>query len=302
MEKENNFNGETYIKIVNLLFGAIVNSKNLLTDEGKVFMTIIFKTIGFQKDKDWLTWKQIRNLTGIKHKQAIYRAIRKLKDKKLIKKEGKYFKVNQNYEEWLALDIENIGLVKEFYQNKKETNLLPASNGKETDMLPEGNKSVTHYETNMLPPSTDNIITDKTITDNKYIYKPVDSVNDFITKEKNKELINQVEEIINYLNSKSDKNFRFNNKNTIKDIKARINDGYNIADCKRVIDIKTLQWKNTEYDKYLRPKTLFGNKFEDYLNEKIIKGDEHGKPKKHFANERDYTDDERRIIEEKFYS
>ena len=36
----------------------------------------------------------------------------------------------------------------------------------------------------------------------------------------------------------------------------------------KVIDIKTIDWKGTDYEKYLRPETLFGNKFESYLNTK----------------------------------
>ncbi|MCX6383151.1 MAG: conserved phage C-terminal domain-containing protein [Actinobacteria bacterium] len=308
MEKENNFNGDPYIKIVNLLFGAIINSKNLLTDEGKVFMVILFKTIGFQKEMDWLTWKQIKNYTGIKHKQNIHRSIKKLKNKNQITKDGKYFKVNQNFEKWLSLDNENIELIKESYQYKKSSNMITIDNKKSSNMITEIIKSDYSKVSNMITPSTDKTITDKTITDNKYIYSPDDPVNNFYNEGKDKEdkkQIEQIEEIIIYLNSKADKNFRFNNKNTIKEIKARLNDGYNIADCKKVIDIKTSQWKNTEYDKYLRPKTLFGNKFEDYLNEKIIeviKGGEYGKPIKHFENERDYTDEERQQIEAKFYS
>jgi len=57
----------------------------------------------------------------------------------------------------------------------------------------------------------------------------------------------------------------------ITKIKARLNDGYSLDDFKKVIDIKTLKWKSDpKMSDYLRPETLFGNKFESYLNEKII--------------------------------
>jgi hypothetical protein len=35
-----------------------------------------------------------------------------------------------------------------------------------------------------------------------------------------------------------------------------------------VIDNKVSEWKNTEMAKFIRPETLFGTKFESYLNQK----------------------------------
>lgn len=56
-------------------------------------------------------------------------------------------------------------------------------------------------------------------------------------------------------------------------IKARSNEGLTLEDFKTVINIKTEQWINDpEYNKYLAPKTLFGPKFEAYLNENIQPG------------------------------
>lgn len=74
-------------------------------------------------------------------------------------------------------------------------------------------------------------------------------------------------EIITYLNNKSSKSFKVTQK--WKDlIKARWNEGQRLDDFKKVIDVKTKQWlNNQEMNKYLRPATLFGNKFDDYLNE-----------------------------------
>ena len=37
----------------------------------------------------------------------------------------------------------------------------------------------------------------------------------------------------------------------------------------KVINIKSKQWLNTDMEKYLRPVTLFSNKFEGYLNEEV---------------------------------
>jgi uncharacterized phage protein (TIGR02220 family) len=54
-------------------------------------------------------------------------------------------------------------------------------------------------------------------------------------------------------------------KKTISLIKARLAEGFTFDDFKRVIDFKNEQWKNSEMANYLRPETLFGNKFEGYL-------------------------------------
>lgn len=74
-------------------------------------------------------------------------------------------------------------------------------------------------------------------------------------------------DIIKYLNEATSKSFKVTQK--WKDlIKARWNEGQRLDDFKKVIDVKTNQWlNNQDMNKYLRPATLFGNKFDDYLNE-----------------------------------
>lgn len=80
-----------------------------------------------------------------------------------------------------------------------------------------------------------------------------------------------VDEVINYLNKKADKNYR-NSQYARRHINARLNEGYTIEDFNKVVDNKVADWKgNKEFDKFLRPQTLFGNKFESYLNEKPMK-------------------------------
>lgn len=74
--------------------------------------------------------------------------------------------------------------------------------------------------------------------------------------------------VIDYLNEKASKKFTLKNKQTIAFINARVKDGYAEKDFKKVIDIKTLKWLNTDMADYLRPQTLFSPKMESYLNEK----------------------------------
>ena len=78
------------------------------------------------------------------------------------------------------------------------------------------------------------------------------------------------EEILNYLNEKTKRNFR-NIETNRKHIRARFNESksspYTVEDFKRVIDNKCAEWLGDEkMQKYLRPETLFGRKFESYLN------------------------------------
>ncbi|HAT4295071.1 TPA: hypothetical protein I9069_001748 [Clostridium perfringens] len=73
--------------------------------------------------------------------------------------------------------------------------------------------------------------------------------------------------IIEYLNSKTGKSYKSTTKKTQSLIKSRLDEGFNEEDFFKVIDNKVAEWKGTEYEKYLRPETLFGNKFEGYLNQ-----------------------------------
>lgn len=74
--------------------------------------------------------------------------------------------------------------------------------------------------------------------------------------------------IIDYLNKKTSKNFKSTSKKTKTLINARINEGFSVEDFKTVINNKTTEWLNDKkMEQYLRPETLFGNKFESYLNQ-----------------------------------
>ena len=74
--------------------------------------------------------------------------------------------------------------------------------------------------------------------------------------------------VIDYLNQKTSKNFKSTSKKTQELIKARLNEKFTEEDFKKVIDIKTAEWKkDKKMQQYLRPETLFGTKFESYLNQ-----------------------------------
>jgi hypothetical protein len=48
-----------------------------------------------------------------------------------------------------------------------------------------------------------------------------------------------------------------------------MNEGFTVGDFKKVIDNKTAEWLDTKMEQYLRPETLFGTKFESYLNQNV---------------------------------
>ena len=77
------------------------------------------------------------------------------------------------------------------------------------------------------------------------------------------------EEIVQYLNQKTDKNFKHTSKVTQRHIRARLAEGFTVSDFKQVIDNKCNDWlRDQKMKEYLRPETLFGTKFESYLNSK----------------------------------
>lgn len=72
--------------------------------------------------------------------------------------------------------------------------------------------------------------------------------------------------IIDHLNEKTSMKFKASSKDTQKHINARLHEGFKIDDFIKVIDKKAADWIGTDFAQYLRPSTLFGTKFESYLN------------------------------------
>lgn len=89
--------------------------------------------------------------------------------------------------------------------------------------------------------------------DNKYIYSA------------------ECERIVTYLNEKTGSSYRHTSKKTRSLVQARMNEGFSVDDFFKVIDKKSAEWQGTSMAKFLRPETLFGTKFEGYLNQVIIK-------------------------------
>lgn len=112
-------------------------------------------------------------------------------------------------------------------------------------------------------PPTKNVSTPPTNFAGITIHNKKDTIN-------NTQYIKEIEEVVIHLNEKAGTKYKYNSKNTTKHIQARIREGYTLEDFKIVIDKKCSEWLNTDMEKYLCPETLFGSKFEKYLNQKII--------------------------------
>ena len=103
--------------------------------------------------------------------------------------------------------------------------------------------------------------------------------NEKLTKEEHTNIYSQAEPdgvadktktIVDYLNEKTDSHYKATTPKTKQLVQARLKEGFSVDDFKTVIDKKTATWlKDSKMNKYLRPLTLFGTKFEDYLNEKV---------------------------------
>lgn len=89
--------------------------------------------------------------------------------------------------------------------------------------------------------------------------------------------INEVyETIVFYLNEKAGTSYKATTAKTKSAINARLAEGFTVDDFRTVIDKKCAEWIGTDMEKYLRPETLFGTKFEGYLNAKTGRNDSHG--------------------------
>ena len=94
--------------------------------------------------------------------------------------------------------------------------------------------------------------------------------NNNVSEEKPKKVVwtEETNKIIEYLNHRTGKKYSVKTKKTAQLIHRLLDNGFTVDDFKKVIDIKTQQWLNNEkMNQYLRPRTLFSEKFEDYLNE-----------------------------------
>lgn len=96
-------------------------------------------------------------------------------------------------------------------------------------------------------------------------------------------------DVISYLNEKVGSSYRPDLKDIVNLIVKLLERNYTAEDMKKVIDKKYDEWHGTEYEKYMRPSTLFGKKFDEYLNQIPVKA---AVTKFHNFEQRNYTSGE----------
>ena len=107
-----------------------------------------------------------------------------------------------------------------------------------------------------------------------------------------------ISEIVDYLNAEAHTSYRSSTLRTRRNIKARLKEGFTVQDFKDVIDGRIAAWANDpKMSEYIRPETLFGSKFEGYLNaskptpksEKEVKLDETFRKYEEYSRQNGYT-------------
>ena len=93
----------------------------------------------------------------------------------------------------------------------------------------------------------------------------VDGANGISSKKPTEE---DYDAIIDFLNSEAGVNYRSSSRKTRQFISARFSEGFNREDFFTVIRFKISDWgTSSKMRGYIRPETLFGSKFEGYLNQ-----------------------------------
>lgn len=90
-------------------------------------------------------------------------------------------------------------------------------------------------------------------------------------KDRDKDKDRDTENIISFLNSTTGSKYKASTDKTRRLISARLAEGFTLEDFKTVISKKAKEWQGTDMAQYLRPETLFGTKFEGYLNQPEVR-------------------------------
>ena len=287
----------------------------------------------------WISYQSIENelpFLGL-GKRTIMARMLKLRDLGILshytKKEGgtfSYYAIGDRYKELLYINDNNDKNFNGKYKNINGQSNNPEKGNSINDVIEASyNEGINEYEEEVIN-NEESVINNVEGSSNFYDFEEGVSLNNHkgyaekcstktnllnnsSTKVTN--IYNNIKEninsIINYLNSKVGVRYKASNTKTINLVKARLTEGFTIENFITVIDKKVKEWKNTIFEQYLTPFTLFGDKFEVYLNQRIISS----KPSnskyssnKHYGNSKklrfdnfkgrdyDYADLERKLL------
>ena len=193
-----------------------------------VFLAISRKTIGWHKRADRISYRQLYRITGLSH-SAVQNAVKELIEADVIGKEvhnGNTY-FEIRYEE--GVPGTGTGVYRKQVRGVPGTGTTKETLQKKVKETRE--EGVFEYKDSVGKPDV------------------------------------PFAEIIDHLNLKTNSRYRAGSQDTQKHIRARWREGYRLDDFKTVIDEKAAKWGgDPKMSAYLRPSTLFGAKFEGYLN------------------------------------
>ncbi len=161
------------------------------------------------------------------------------------------------------------------YRDRKRQSLILSANS--NNIQNSGNNKTLHCKGDVMECKENVIIDidiekdiDKDKDKEKEIYKEKEKLDPPFPPRGESPLKEKSVEVLNYLNLKTGKSFSYKNQNNLKNISARLKEGFTVEQLKLVIDKKTAEWLNDDkMNQYLNPETLFRpKKFEIYLNSK----------------------------------
>jgi uncharacterized phage protein (TIGR02220 family) len=81
-----------------------------------------------------------------------------------------------------------------------------------------------------------------------------------------------ITQILDYFVKKTGRKITISNNLHRSKVRARLSEGHKLEDFKHVVDVKTMEWKGSLQEIYLRTETLFGNKFDTYRTQRLYTG------------------------------
>jgi phage replication O-like protein O len=219
----------------------------------QILWVVIRKTYGFQKKEDWIAKSQFVESTGL-CKQHVNRALDKLIAMNIVTQKGYEvtqkgypgkltYSLNKDYETWKPLP-KKVTTPKKYPKKVQPVPFI----GEPVPFIGEPVPQKGPHNNNLT-------ITNLTITT--------------LTKDITSGLPDCAcfQEIVDDLNSKAKTRYKHASQKTQGLIRARWNEGFRVSDFKTVHDKKIKEWTGTDMAKFIRPETLYGTKFESYLNQ-----------------------------------
>jgi len=241
-----------YIKIANELVEAFCRYFPGRS-EGQVLMSIIRKTLGWNKDQDEISIGQLMKATGLARRTVIY-ALQNLEAKRMIvihrnrvgreKNTTNRVSVQKNYDLWIVQGksrqyANTLKQQKKRYRKTKQEMVQGLEgSARNRNNVVQG----TDVDCNFLAPTKDNTTKDNITKDNNYIMEARD--------------------VLTYLNVKIGSRYRM-----LEEIIARLKEGRTVEQCKKLIDKKILDPFFQKNPNYYHPTTLFRKSHWDkYIN------------------------------------